>query len=202
MINNNLEANLKEYCITRSSDLFERELYSYFRYLAAFICKRKKITKDIDILINEMIAEVSFKLPATYNKDKGTAKCRVYIIMNDYILKQYKFNSQSKRDYKKVIYIEDMENQDEIHTHILEIEVDIFQYYKATLLGKTDILDKLETKLQKAIYKQVIKCLTELPDNDNYVDIITKRCKCSFKTVYNCLGLVRNILREDGLLLS
>jgi hypothetical protein len=194
----NLETNLKNWVLTGNEELFEQEIYPYFKYLAAYICKKHNLKKDIDITINDLVSECSIKLPSKYNPEEGTAKCLCYVIMNQYLSNQARFNSQSKRDYKKLIYIEDLENTDEYHSSIIELELDIFTYYKSTLLERTDVLDKLNTKLTKSIYLEIIKCLNELPDEANYVNYIATKCKCSLKSVYNTLDLIRNLLSTNS----
>lgn len=195
LMNNNLEEDLKFYCKTLDGDVFADKLYGPLTYIAKSICGKKMSKKETqDNIVDDMVSHCSVELPIYYKEDKGKAKCAAYILMAQYLLKQKKFQSQQKRDRKKTIYIEDMKSFD----GILEIEIDLFEFQKTSLLEKRIIFKVIEDKLHSKIMSKVIDCI-EYPNKyksnyNSYIQDIAKKCKCKIADVYETLVIMKKLM--------
>src|SRR5580698_9421925 len=123
MIITNLEEKLREYCRTQDNQLFENHLYEPFKAMAAFIATKYKVpAKDLPETINDMVSDAWLKLPMKYDSERGTAKCRLYIIMSQYLSNKMRYDNQQQRDRKMTLYIED--SPTEYESRLFEISID------------------------------------------------------------------------------
>jgi uncharacterized protein YpiB (UPF0302 family) len=195
-----LELNLKLWCAGQNEDIFNSFVYPYLSYLAAHICKKYNITsRDIPDTINDITSHLSIELPIKYNiKKKGTVKALAYIIATQYILDNISYSERQKRDIRKLIYLEDINNEDHEPVHLLEVQIeDNLLVMKEWLVkNKAGIIKQLSSKLKRKIAGKLIHYI-EVPNNKtkNYITLASKECKCSLKTIYNTVEEIQGILQ-------
>lgn len=204
MENTNLEIDLRSYCKNQNSDLFSDKIYDASRYLASSICLKYKIpSEEIEETILEMVAEASIKLPEYYDDKKGMAKNMLYIIMKQYLLHKFKFDQRMKRDKKKLVFIEDL-NDIDINNKIsklIEVEIDELELQKNILLNNSDfIIERLEKILHKKIAGHVIECIKSpekyITKKGTKTFSIAKKCKTNMNVVRRTLSRMNEIVSE------
>lgn len=204
MINSTLEADLRLYCKTIDGNLFQEKLYQSFKYMAAYICKKREVsTNDIEDMITDMVSHAAITIPVYYNESKGTAKAALYILLNQYLLQKINHGKQQKRDRKKLIFIEDIENFDGYTASVIEIEVDLFTFNKHTLKEKQQLFKKLNDKLHNKVVDKIIQAIQEpskfKQTKFSYVNDIAKKCNTRKTKVYETIKYMHAIVEEHGL---
>ena len=200
MMNHTLEADLKEYCKTLNGELFAEKLYQPLCNLAVSILNKNNygLKREIDELIQDMVAEASIKLPKYYNSEKGTAKVMAYIIMKQFLCHEAIYNSKAKRNLTKKMYIEDIENEAGSICHVIEVEIDEMHLKRNSLLQNEAIFEKLRSALHKKVANTIIDCIKH-PENYkcdkfSYINAIAKQHKTTPTTVYNVIRAMRDLM--------
>jgi hypothetical protein len=205
-INPTLEQNLRDYCKTQDSNLFEEKIYNAARYHAASICKKYNISSnEIEETIQDMVAEMSVKLPKCYDEKRGMAKNMMYVLMSQSVIHKFRIDQAMKRDKKRLIYLEDLNDVD-IESKIsklIEVEIDELQLQKNILLtNKEFLIEKLENMLHKKIAFHVIACIE---DPEKYKTrkgtktfSIAQKSKASIHIVRRVISKLNLIVREMG----
>ena len=196
-INPDLEKHLVEYCSTRDGDLFENYLYKPLMYIAKSICNKKNLSQKKvlqDNLLQDMVSHIAVTLPEYYDKTKGKAKNSAYILMSQWILKYITYNLRDKRNINQTVYLENME----VFDGILEIEVDVFELNKLSILKHKKLFDRLDNKLHYKISKTILDCI-EFPEKykcsyNSYVKDIARKCKTDIDNVYAALKKMHRII--------
>ncbi len=203
MINHTLEADLKEYCKTLNGELFAEKLYQPLCNLAVSILNKNNygLKREIDELIQDMVAEASIKLPKYYNSEKGTAKVMAYIIMKQFLCHEIAYNSKLKRNPAKTVYIEDLEAETGNVCHVIEVEIDEMALMKQSLLEKRELFYRLESALHQKVANTIIEYI-EHPElykckKFSYIKNIAKECRTSTKTIYTVIKLMRGLMVEN-----
>lgn len=198
MINSNLENDLKEWCKTSNDQLFTDFIYQPLRYLAVDILSKYKYnvkSEDRDNIINDMVSTVCIKLPECYDESRGKCKSMVYIIMKQYLIQNYNFNSKQKRDITKTLFLEDLDNDMD---RIIEIELDEFQLMKNTLLENKHLLLKLKSKLNIRIVTSIINAIEnplEYQSNMNsFIGNISLKCNTNARKVHSVIHEMKKIM--------
>lgn len=203
-INSSLESDLKEFCITRDSKLFQNKLYNPLRYLASSICSKQKVNNRelIDGIVADLVSECSIKLPETYDPDKGSAKVMAYVIMNQYLGQKRQFNNKQKRSVKNTFYIEDMKISDKYPTSIIQITVDEtydVEEMKDILIKNEHLFKEIDNKLNRKIAFSIIDCIKDpkkyKSNLNSYTVDIKNKCKCSISDVYFTIKIMKNIMK-------
>lgn len=183
MINLNIEQNLKEYCVKQNDSSFNN-IHDFLKYQAAYICRKYKVHSDIEIHINDMVSEISIKLPLKYKPELGLAKNLVFVIMSQYLLNSVRYEQRYKR---KIHFLQDLEEG-----LLFELEVDELEFYKTKLFQeKNNIFIHLKTPLSIKIADSIFEFIETPKKNINYLKYITKKCKCHVNSVYNCINEIK-----------
>ena len=205
MINKSLEQDLRTWCKTGDNTLFEKSIYGPLTNLAkSIIIKRFNKCEDYDERVTDMVSECSVKLPLKFNENKGTAKVLSYVIMDQFILNQIESNKKQKRSIiNKTIYIEDIENGVDGITHLIEIEVDLTEYQKKTLMEKKELFDRLDNETHRKISKVILDAI-ENPNNykkvnNSFTSDIAEKCLVSVLVVRNTINQMRKLVQELNL---
>jgi hypothetical protein len=201
-LNNNIEMNmnitsqfeidLREWCKTQDTIFFEQRLYEPFRAMAASIVMGCKIKRDLNETISDLVSEAIIKLPLKYNPDKGTAKATLYVVMKQYLLNTFRYNNQSKRDQRMVMFIENLDS--EYVSEVIEVEVDEIKDMREALIDNKSLFNKLQTKLQRKIAFHIIDVIETMPSDDNYIKLVAKKSKCGLTLVYEVIQHMRELL--------
>lgn len=181
--------------------LFEDKLFEPLKYLAASICKKNNIIKDLDYIIQDMVSDASIKLCNDYNASKGSAKSFSYIVMAQYISNNRKFNHQKKRDTTKTMYLEDIEAFDGYSSHVIEVVYDELVLMKEILLSRKSLFEKLTNKLHKRVALKIIDAIENpLKYKEHYGSIthcIAKKSKCKDSMVRAVIEIMRGIIKPE-----
>lgn len=193
-MNQKLEECLQTYCQTKDSDFFEENLYEAFKAYAASICLKWKIpSRDINNMVTDLVSHAAIELPKKYDpKREKTAKGMLYVLMNQLISKKIKYDTRGKRDCRKLLFVEEIEDYGIVS--LLEIEMNDLTKMREVLIENRHMFEKLDTVLQRTIAKEIVKVIQTLPDNDNYITFIAKQCKCSLNVVYQTIQLMHRLL--------
>jgi hypothetical protein len=212
MINPTFEENLKEYCLTLDSDLYEEKIYLPLTYMARSICEKRGVEdRDYsDGIVEDMVSHVTVKLPEYYCPDKGTCKATVYVLMDQYLVRKQMRDSCQKRDRKKIIYIEEMPGEENGICKLMEIDVDEMKLMKSLLLEHRDIFRSMRGMKKRKIVDTIIDAIcnpNEYKTNpdaciSSYVKDIAGRCKVNRTTVQRVLKEMRVLWKSNGVSLA
>jgi len=200
----NLEENLKRWYLTKDENVFLDTCYEYLGIVAAHICGKYNIpNKDIKDTINDLVSEAWIKLPEKYNPEiNWSAKTWVFKIMSQFLNNKIRHDTANKRDKKMLIYIEEMTDE-LLHTStLIEIEVDLFQFYKTTILEHREIFAKLD-KRHKKISDKILDAI-ENPETykcvrGSFTGDIAKKCKVSLDDVHNVMKTMNKLVEQNEL---
>jgi len=212
MINPSLEENLKEYCLTLDSDLYEEKIYLPLTYLARSICEKRRIEpRDYsDGIVEDMVSHVTVKLPDYYRAEKGTCKATAYVLMDQYLVRKQMRDSCQKRDRKKIIYIEEMQDGGNHLCKLLEIDVDEMKLMKSLLLEHREIFNSMRGIKKRKIVDTIIDAIcnpNEYKTNpdaciSSYVKDIANRCRVKRTAVQMVLREMKELWKSNGVSLA
>jgi len=203
-INSNLEEDLKLYCKNQDSQLFEEKIYSPLKYLCASICQRNKINSNvIEETVNDMVSFIAVELPRIYDETKGgKAKSMAFILGRQWLSRERIRNTRNCRDMRKTIYIEDIANFDHNQniTSVLEVEIDLLQLQKNTLLQNKELFERLDNKLHRKVSLMILKAI-EKPElfkesKGTLTGSIAKRCSTTIDKVQDVIRRMRVMVKQ------
>jgi len=191
-----LEESLQLWCQNQDSDFFATHLYDIFRYYAASLCTKYGVkSNDIPDTIQDLMSHSCIELPLKYDNTKGTCKAALYILMSRYLFNKIRSENQEKRDKKKLIFIEDVNNEEALFgvSSLYEFHVDMDKWdeLKTILLSHKCIFNNITGAQEKKIKDMVIRCI-EHPEEfqceyNSYVKDIAKKSKSKTSQVYYVL---------------
>lgn len=200
----NLEKNLRAWCKTKDEKLFTEQLYDAFRYYAASICTKSGIkTNEMEALVADLVSETWLTLPAKYDETKGTAKAMLYKVMSNYLNDKIRHDHAGKRDKKLLFFLEEM--SDELNTSYLSyVEIDLFEFYKNTIIKRKEIFDGFEKKMHKRISAMILDAIEHpeayKPVRGSFSGDIARKCQVTLDDVGNVMKMMRKAVAEAELL--
>jgi len=112
--------------------------------------------------------------------------------MKQYLLNTFRYNNQSKRDQRMVMFIENLDS--EYVSEVIEVEVDEIKDMREALIDNKSLFNKLQTKLQRKIAFHIIDVIETMPSDDNYIKLVAKKSKCGLTLVYEVIQHMRELL--------
>jgi hypothetical protein len=200
-MNQSLEQDLRSYCKLLDSQLFEDKLLQPLTNLAKSICSKYEVPQnEYDNMVADLVSHAATILPKYYDENKSNAKATCYILMSQYLSNQCSYNQKQKRDFKRLVYIEDLDNSNERITHLIALEIDDFQLMKQTLLEHRNLFKRLKNKLHRNIVKRIIEAI-EHPERfksnkGSFTINIAKRCGVERGVIYKVISDMKDIIES------
>lgn len=196
-MHSNFETNLRNYCQTSDSALFETNLFGPLTAMARSICACKGVTHQEyeSGIVFDLVSTAATKLPGYYVASKGSAKCAAYILMAQYLSSTRIHNSRQKRSQIKTIYLEDA--PEAALCHVVKVEIDETELMKATLRERREVFAKLKNK---KIVKEILAAIDN-PDKftasrGTYTAAIAAKCNVQMQTVNRTLRQMRELMAQ------
>ena len=191
-INSNLESDLRNYCRTLDTHLFEDQIYFPLTYLARSICAKRKVKQyEYDCgIVEDMVSTAILKLPEVFDEKRGAAKSMAYIIMSQYLINRLIRNHEQS---KKTIFIEDVEEGD--LCKVIEVELDDITLMKQTLNEHKDLVKRIKNKVHRKVAKTIIDAINNpekfQTNKHSFTISISKKCKTNPQTIYQVVRAMR-----------